>query len=212
MSSRALFRSVALSACLLGLGGACAGSAAAAVSPEQECAVGGADMAAAQQVAVAYWGATPCGGKVDVEWTDLASDTNAISSWTNPTSAYGNPSQNGDCLVRFNRLLAFDWPRFCTVLVHEFGHLDGHDHSPDPNDVMAAIYSGPISACGSSPVPAAGALTAPTAPTATTAAVAASNRAKPAAKRAWHRPLTRHRVAKRHAHRRHRVHRRHRTR
>jgi len=169
--------------------------------------VGGAEMAAAQGIAVAYWGANPCGGKIDVRWTDLETDTNAISSWTNPTSAYDNPSQNGDCRVAFNRLLDFDWPRFCTVLVHEFGHLAGHDHSPNPDDVMVAVYHGPIAACDAPPAPAppvAAPAPAPAQPT----AVTASTRSTPAAHHVRVRKQTRHR---KHHQRKHRHHRRHRT-
>lgn len=208
---RVVSHPVALVACLFGLAVPCAASASAAVAPDQQFAVGSADMAAAQQVAATYWGATACGGKVEIVWTDLPTDTNAISSWTNPTSAYDNPTQNGGCLVRFNRLLGFDWPRFCTVLVHEFGHLTGHDHSPDAHDVMAAYYGGPIAACEAAPAPVAPAVVPVAAPAQPTA-VTASNRSTPKAHHVRPRTRAKHHKAhpRRHHHRR--LHARHRSR
>ena len=120
---------------------------AAITPPEQQFAVGGAAMQAAEVVAHAYWNADACSGQVEVSWTDQDTTINAVSTWKNPTDGYNNPGQNFDCEVDFNRLLSYDWPRFCTVLVHEFGHLTGHQHSPDPNDVMAAYYNRPLQQC-----------------------------------------------------------------
>src|SRR3954463_3893220 len=172
--SRAVPRSLLVFAALLGLAGPCAWLAtgtpgggvkmtarsfatetnqggaklrAATTPPDQQFAVGGAAMQAAETVARAYWAADACSGQVDVSWTDQPQTINAVSSWKNPTSGYDNPTQNFDCTVEFNRGLSYDWPRFCTVIVHEFGHLTGHQHSPDPNDVMAAYYSHPLQQC-----------------------------------------------------------------
>ena len=175
-----LSRRFAVLACLLGLAGPCAwlatgarseplrmtarssagetprggaGLRAAAVPADQSFAVGGVAMQAAQGLARAYWGADACSGQVDVQWTDLDPTINAISSWRNPTSAYDTAAQNFDCSVRFNRLLAYDWARFCTVLAHEYGHLTGHQHSADANNVMTAIYNKPLAECVNAPDP-----------------------------------------------------------
>jgi hypothetical protein len=115
--------------------------------PESAFALGSQPMQAAQQLARAHWGVDPCGGKVEVVWSALSPQINAQSSWTNPSSAYDNPTQNGDCKVTFNPVASFDWPKFCTVMVHEYGHLAGNPHSPDQNDVMAAYYSKPVAEC-----------------------------------------------------------------
>jgi hypothetical protein len=185
----------------------------AVATPDQQFAVSGAAMTAAEGIAKAYWGgADACGGAVDVQWTDLPADTNAVSTWSNPSSAYDNPTENSDCHVSFNRLLGFDWPRFCTVLVHEFGHLTGHAHSPDPNNVMTAIYNGPVAVCATAPDPTATPAAAP-APAATPAPVAtAASRTVQKTKTGTHRRTRSHRRHKptRHARtHRHRLHRSH---
>ena len=173
---------------------------------DQAFAVGTPAMAAAENVAHTYWGdAAPCGGQVDIQWTDLTTDTNAISTWSNPTSAYDNPKQNSDCHIALNRLLEFDWSRFCTVLVHEFGHLTGHAHSPDPNNVMTAIYNGPVDVCLDAPAPAPAVTPATPAPKPT--ATAASRSTTRAAKARTHR-VRKHRTH-RHTRRHHRLHARH---
>lgn len=124
---------------------------------------------AAQRIAVAWWGTTPCGGNVTITWDTLTVGVNASSSWSNPVSSYGAPDLNSDCVVTFNSAQSFDWPMFCTVMVHEYGHLTGHQHSPDPNDVMTPVYDGPVAPCtsgpGSAPAP-----TTTTAPATTTRA------------------------------------------
>src|SRR3954471_24267064 len=225
---RALPRPFVAFACLLGLAGPCAWMAAgtpgggvkmtarsfsgdtsrggaklraAVTPPDQQLAVGGAAMQAAEVVARAYWNADACSGQVEVSWTDQSQTINAVSSWKNPTDGYNNPGQNFDCTVEFNRDLDYDWPRFCTVLVHEFGHLTGHKHSPDPNDVMAAYYNRPLQQCqdtadptaapAPAPVPAPPVVEVPVASAAPTAPAAApaqppaarAARAKPTVKR-----------------------------
>ena len=155
-----VLRSLPLLACLLGVAGPCTSASAAGdtmrggaalraalTPPDQQFAIGGTAMQVAEGVAKTYWNADACGGQVTVEWTDQSQTINAVSTWKNPTDGYNNPGQNFDCTVDFNRDLSYDWPRFCTVLVHEFGHLTGHQHSPDPNDVMAPYYNHPIAQC-----------------------------------------------------------------
>jgi hypothetical protein len=43
--------------------------------------------------------------------------------------------------------MTFDWAQFCTVLVHEYGHLTGHPHTADGDGVMSPIYRAPLPAC-----------------------------------------------------------------
>lgn len=88
-----------------------------------------------------YWG-TACGGEqITVAWEDGDSSWAAFSHW----HWDGSPDQLPftDCQITFNtyyRDAAFmhsdAW--VCTSVVHELGHLTGHQHSPDPNSVMHA--------------------------------------------------------------------------
>ena len=143
-----------------------------ATSPAQQFAVGGAAMNTARGIADAYWGYDPCGGQVAISWASLDPSINATSTWWNPTDAYANPQQNNNCQVEFNTNQAFDWQMFCTVFVHEFGHLTGHPHVNDQTNVMYPIYVQPITQCVQTPDPTAQvAATAPATGTVSHAAV-----------------------------------------
>jgi hypothetical protein len=151
------------------------------LNPSQAFAVGSQPMQTAQAIAKQHWGVDPCGGQVTVLWTPLASQINATSTWTNPKSSYDNADLNGDCRIEFNTGMDFDWQKFCTVVVHEYGHLSGKPHSPDAHDVMAAFYEDPLPDCltasNAAPAP-------PGVPVAsTTPARAAAVKLKPAAKK-----------------------------
>jgi hypothetical protein len=104
-------------------------------------------MLAAQDVARRTWGVDPCDGRVDVSWATDDPSVNARSSWANPQSAYGAPQLNVQCRIVLNGTLVFDWSKFCTVLVHEYGHLAGHPHDDDGPGVMSPIYRAPLPAC-----------------------------------------------------------------
>jgi hypothetical protein len=84
----------------------------------------------AQAIAVAHWGAAP-----DCRvWTLKADDL------TYPTLGWAT---RANCTIRINRWWydnygrrARVWPYFCSLYLHEWGHLLGHAHSDDPEDVM----------------------------------------------------------------------------
>jgi hypothetical protein len=164
----------------------------------------------AQQIAKANWGVDPCGGQVTYEWGPLDADVNAQSSWTNPTSAYDNPDLNGSCKITFNPTAEFDWQKFCTVMVHELGHLAGKPHSANQADVMAAYYTVPLQACVAAtpiefkPAP----KSVAKAPSASAASVRAAKTTKTVRKAAKRKAARKHRVVKKHR----RVARKHRTR
>jgi hypothetical protein len=144
-------------------------------APDVRFAVGSTAMLAAQDLARRTWGADPCGGAIEVVWDVDAPSINARSSWANPRSAYGAPGLNVQCRIVINRLIGYDWARFCTVLVHEYGHLAGHPHTADGPDVMSPIYRAPLPDCVAiadpsaapvpppAPAPAAAAVPAPSA-------------------------------------------------
>src|SRR4051794_28810488 len=104
-------------------------------------------MQTAIGLAKAHWGTNPCGGNVTIVWSQLDPSINAQSAWTNPRSAYDNPDLNTDCTVTFNPVANFDWAKFCTVTVHEYGHLSGKPHVNDSNDVMSPYYTKPVPEC-----------------------------------------------------------------
>lgn len=152
-AARALLCAALAAAALLAAGG----HAAAADTPPASVryAAGSPGLAAAEQIADRYWGTTPCGGQVDVEWGVDDPSINARSYWSNPVSTYGDPQENTQCRLVLNGAIDFSWQKLCTVVVHEFGHLTGHPHSPDGTGVMSAIYHGPVDACVAAPDPAA---------------------------------------------------------
>lgn len=124
-----------------------------AISPASAYPPGGPAMNAARAIAENYWHGEPCHGDVKISWASMGSSVNAIATWSNRAGAYADPAHNVRCSVRFNSDQAFDWPALCTVFTHEFGHLTGHQHSADPNDVMYPLYSVPLAACADTPSP-----------------------------------------------------------
>ena len=134
----------AASVALLATAGA---SQAEDASPATRFAVGSPAMQVAQQIAAANWGTQACGGRVTVEWGADEANINARSYWANPFSSYDAPEHNTQCRIVFNASMSFTWPKFCTVLVHEYGHLTGRPHTTDGPDVMSPIYRAPLPAC-----------------------------------------------------------------
>jgi hypothetical protein len=129
-----------------------AGTAATATADATAFAVNSPAMVKAELIAVEYWSATPCSGQVSVSWGVLDPSLNATSNWWNPTEAYGNATANSQCTIVLNQYQRFDWPMFCSVMVHEIGHLTGHEHVLDKTSVMYPIYITPIAQCaGSAP-------------------------------------------------------------
>lgn len=116
---------------------------------DQRFPVGSPAMEAAKATAAAYWGAQPCGGSYTLQWTPLDLGTNATASWRNPTDAWNNAGQNFDCRIDINPGADFDYPKLCTVLAHEIGHLLGRQHDPAAGQLMSAYYTSPIAQCGS---------------------------------------------------------------
>jgi hypothetical protein len=106
--------------------------------------VAGPAIQTARQVAAEHWSRIACHGDVEISWGRLRDDQNAESTWTNQRSDFGDPDHNTLCSIVLNRSQDFDWPKLCTVLVHEFGHLDGNDHSADPASLMFPSYIGNV--------------------------------------------------------------------
>lgn len=126
-------------------------AALALAAPASAAPVSRSEIHKAQRVALDYWHATPCGGtRIAFGWGDYEPTNNAMSWWENrrsPNSLWRFPRLNRACEVDFNRNASWDWPKACTVMVHEYGHLLGHQHSDDPADVMFPSYRQPVEAC-----------------------------------------------------------------
>lgn len=113
-------------------------SAAPRIAGENQAAAKGA-----LKIAAKFWKRPVCGGDVSFAWRPLGSDMEGRSSWS---SFPGQPaSQNIDCLVELNALRSWTWKRFCTIVVHEAGHLLGREHTA--RGVMAARYGGIVGPC-----------------------------------------------------------------
>lgn len=110
-------------------------------------------VAVAEGVAAGYWGGMPCGGQVAIGYglptetatqaTDgVAPPGSPLWAWTTFSTPLGPqdyaaaPSTFAACAITFNSQLwspaqqgsVFPW--FCTLMVHEFGHLYGHPDLP----------------------------------------------------------------------------------
>jgi hypothetical protein len=139
--------SLALAACSLSF----AAAPALAADPAGDFGPGTATVTSAEEIAKAFWQTTPCAGQVSLVWMNLNEGINATSTWTNPVGQYDAPEHNGACQIAFNRALTWDWTRFCSILVHEYGHLAGHAHADDHADVMFAFYEAPVAQCAAAP-------------------------------------------------------------
>ncbi|WP_027006067.1 matrixin family metalloprotease [Conexibacter woesei] len=123
-------------------------------NPAARWPTGGSTLHLLLAMGADHWGMTPCGGKVSIRWGTLDPSLNAQSSWVNPVDDFGQPSRNSDCQVTLSTATTWDWPKLCTVVIHEIGHLDGHDHVADPTDIMYFSYVQPAPECAAMAEPA----------------------------------------------------------
>jgi hypothetical protein len=114
---------------------------------------GGSTLRAAMGLGAEHWGMDPCAGHVTLSWTRLDAGIDAQSSWANDRDPYLQPSFNTECEIALSTAAEWDWVKLCTVVVHEVGHLTGHDHVDDPADVMYYGYVDPARECALTPEP-----------------------------------------------------------
>jgi dienelactone hydrolase len=116
-------------------------------APGVRWAAGSPALRRAQTIATAYWGRPACGGRVSMSWAAQAPSLNAVASWDSPLPATGDPRDNTNCRIVLNTGATFTWPKLCTVVAHEYGHLLGHVHGADGLGVMSPMYRAPLPAC-----------------------------------------------------------------
>ena len=89
-----------------------------------------------------------------VTWAHMGAGINARSQWM--SYDIHNPATYSQCSITYNLDVDWDWPKLCTVIEHELGHLAGHEHVDDPHDVMSPYYVYPTPECAAgAPAPAA---------------------------------------------------------
>ncbi len=87
-------------------------------------------VADAKTVAARAWGGAPCGGRIEITARHRPRDRHsAVASWTYPV---GQPTRRLRCRITFNSAQAFTYLTFCSVLIHEYGHLAGREQLPQP--------------------------------------------------------------------------------
>jgi hypothetical protein len=106
----------------------------------------------AHALAVAHWGVDPCAGQVTVTWAHMGAGINARSTWM--SYDIHNAATYSQCAISYNLDVDWDWPKLCTVIEHELGHLAGHDHVDNPHDVMSPYYVYPTPECAAASAPA----------------------------------------------------------
>jgi hypothetical protein len=80
-----------------------------------------------------------------MSWAHMGQGINARSQWM--SIDVNDPSTYSECSITYNLDVDWDWPKLCTVVEHELGHLSGHDHVNDPHDVMSPYYVFPAPEC-----------------------------------------------------------------
>jgi hypothetical protein len=135
------------------LGGAAPAPAHADGDPAARWPIGGSTLTTAMDLAATHWGLRPCGGSVTLSWVTLGAGINAQSSWANDVDPYLQPSRNTECEIALSTRPDWDWTMLCSVVVHEVGHLTGHDHVDDDKDVMYYAYLAPVRECALTPEP-----------------------------------------------------------
>jgi len=84
-----------------------------------------------------YWGGTRCTA-IKFDYRPLPGRIIAQAQWyTN-----SNDSVYLDCSITFNTdptKVKVSFYHYCAALIHEYGHLSGHPHSTNPNNLMYPI-------------------------------------------------------------------------
>jgi hypothetical protein len=96
-------------------------------------------------VAVATWGHTHCTGGVSVRLGPPSSTRFGVTAATARWRRLDRPAHPFDhCVIVLNRdvfgpATHAPYAFFCSVILHEYGHLAGRRHSADPASIMYPI-------------------------------------------------------------------------
>lgn len=98
-------------------------------------------MEAGRAAALLHWGGLPPCGEPHVIYGDPQGLLNGIvQDGSNAAAAaytYADPVHGiSACSIVWAPAIPLDPGETCALLVHEWGHLFGHKHTNDPNDVM----------------------------------------------------------------------------
>jgi hypothetical protein len=85
-------------------------------------------------IARAAWPGSPCAGREQVHRSGDTALRAAAPAIAGPGEALNGMAEPQSCQVWLSS--AMEARTFCTVLVHEFGHLAGREHTARPGDVM----------------------------------------------------------------------------
>lgn len=82
----------------------------------------------ALSIAKRVWGPAPCGRPV------IKYDQDGLAAFgSDPPAGWVMPDS---CVIHLNPIVRSHPVYRCSIIVHEWGHLTGHSHSPDPENVM----------------------------------------------------------------------------
>lgn len=98
---------------------------------DQVVAKGQGDLIQGEAVARQIWGPVCSGEDVDTTFAPLEGNQAGLAQ-----SLISAGNVRFRCHVTIDNSKAYKKAKLCAIVVHEYGHLDGKDHSNDPNDVM----------------------------------------------------------------------------
>lgn len=124
-----------------------AGSAQAHQSAHMSFPVHASALRAAESAAIEYWHGDPCSGRVTVRYGHPRETVlgRPVSAWTSATTT-STTNVYTDCVVTLDNSQwwaseeAVDFPAFCGLMVHEFGHLFGHWDDPQHDPRTSVKY------------------------------------------------------------------------
>jgi hypothetical protein len=111
------------------------------LAPDAPAQAGVWELGRAQAVAGKAWG-YPCSGRPEFRYSDeYAGNPDAqhayeFDAWV----MFKPPTYEPECIIWLAPgMRTASWPRLCTVILHEFGHLAGqYEHTSDPRSIMHA--------------------------------------------------------------------------